>query len=82
VAQREVRLLSPVQVFEVEPNINAMYYKSLCYDKLELIRGMIEACPLTNAEAEQVYLKLNDISHEIDEYIDRNGVRDRKEEPK
>jgi hypothetical protein len=50
--------------------------KSLCFDKLDLIKGMIENCPLTLTELEEIYLKLNDVSHEIDDYIDKCGARD------
>jgi hypothetical protein len=55
------------------------YTKSLCYDKLDLIKGMIEGCALNAVEIEEIWERLNGVSHDIDEFIDRNGVRDRKE---
>jgi len=54
------------------------YTKSLCFDKLDLIEGMIKHCLLNDEEIKEIWEKLNGVSHEIDEYIDRNGVRDRK----
>jgi hypothetical protein len=58
------------------------YTKSLCFDKLDLIGGMIEHCLLNDEEIKEIWEKLNDVSHEIDEYIDRNDVRNRKEDPR
>ncbi len=58
------------------------YTKSLCLDKLDLIRDMVTYCLLNEAEIKEIWEKLNDVSHEIDEYIDRNDVRNRKEDPR
>ena len=54
------------------------YTKGLCVDKLELIRGMIAYNELKPEELEWIWWKLNDVSHEIDEYIDKNQIRERK----
>ncbi len=55
------------------------YEKGLCLDKLDLIGGMIIYNVLTPEEVEKIWYMLNDVSHLIDEYIDRIGARNRKE---
>lgn len=57
------------------------YTKSLCMDKLDLILGMILHNDLTPEEVKFIWEKFNDVSHEIDEYIDKRGVRDRRKNP-
>ncbi len=55
------------------------YDKGLCLNKLDLIGGMIIHNVLTPEEVEKIWYMLNDVSHQIDEYIDRIGARNRKE---
>jgi len=54
------------------------YTKSLCVDKLNLIQGMITENILNPKEIEHLWWLLNDVSHVIDEYLDKNKVRERK----
>jgi len=55
------------------------YTKSLCLDKLDLIQGMIVYNQLNHSEIEYIWWKLNDVSHDIDEYLDKHKVRERKQ---
>lgn len=52
--------------------------KSMCFDKLDLIQSMIKHNKLNQNEITKIWWKLNNFSHEIDEYIDREGIRDRQ----
>lgn len=54
------------------------YTKGLCFDKLDLIKGMIEHNLLNQDEINYIWHELNDVSHVIDEYIDRRQIRDRR----
>ena len=48
----------------------------MCFDKLDLIKGMIKENVLTDNNLCDIFGILNDASHQIDEYIDRTGTRD------
>lgn len=54
------------------------YTKLLCFDKLDLIKGMIEHNLLNQEEINYIWHELNDVSHVIYEYIDRRQIRDRR----
>ena len=54
------------------------YKKILWFDKPDLIKGMIEHNLLKQEEINYIWHELNDVSHVIDEYIDRRQIRDRR----
>lgn len=54
------------------------YTKLLCFDKLDLIKGMIEHNLLNQEEINYIWHELNDVSHVIYEYIYRRQIRDRR----
>lgn len=54
------------------------YTKSLCIDKLDLIQQMIMNNILEPNEIKKIWYILNDASYDIDKYIDKNKIRERK----
>jgi hypothetical protein len=52
--------------------------KSECFDKLDLIKGMIENNIFNPEELHWLWWQINDMSHIIDEYIDKHKIRERE----
>jgi hypothetical protein len=53
-----------------------MITKMVCYGKLGLIEQMISNNQLTSKQITRIFDILNDAAHQIDDYIDKQGVRD------